>query len=354
MNVSVWIVLGAIFIIGLFFYFAIHRLKDIVRQEVRQEFEFSRGQMQEKATGELNQQRQAVENSVKGLKDELVRYEKLIRDFERDRTEKYGNLANELKRASTETTRLQDTTNHLTSILGNVKKRGEWGERMAEDIIQLCGLKEGVNYRKQKQNEAGSKPDYTFLLPDAHIVNMDVKFPLNNYLQMVNAPQGIQKEAFLKQFLSDVKNRIKEIRGREYISPSDGTLDFVLLFIPNEQVFGFIQEADVSLMDEALKQKVVLCSPFTLYATLSVIRQAFDNFHYERSTKEIIDTVERFVKTYDGFKVRFETLEKAIETVSSKYNEIKNISFKELDIKIRKIDDLKKGQDTGLPEDRHL
>ncbi|MCX5681646.1 MAG: DNA recombination protein RmuC [Candidatus Omnitrophica bacterium] len=344
MNVSIGILLGSVLLIVLFLGIAIFLFKEIIRKEVRQEFEFSRTQLQEKAVGELAQQKQAVENSVKTLREELDRYSKMVHGFEKDRDEKYGNLTTELKRSSQETARLQETTNHLTSILGNVKKRGEWGERMAEDIIQLCGLKEGVNYRKQKQGETGSKPDYTFLLPDKHIVNMDVKFPFNNYLNMVNAAETAQKDMFLKQFLGDVRNRIKEIGGREYISPADGTLDFVLLFIPNEQVFGFIQEADSGIMDMALKQKVILCSPFTLYATLSIIRQAFDNFYYEKSTTEIIETVERFAKTYDVFKERFVKLEDTINAVSAKYHEIQNTSFKELDTKVRKIQDLKKGQ----------
>ena len=349
---SIWLFLAAVLALGLFLGLAVFFLKEIVRKEVRAEFEFSRTQMQEKAQGELDQQRQAVELSVRGLKEELARYERLVRDFEKDRAEKYGNLANELKRASSETTRLQSTTNHLTSILGNVKKRGEWGERMAEDIIELCGLKENINYRKQSQGEAGSKPDFTFVLPDKHVVNMDVKFPLNNYLNMVNASEQAQKDMFLKQFLSDVKNRIKEVQGRDYISPADGTLDFVMLFIPNEQVFGFVQESDPALMDMALKQKVILCSPFTLYATLSIIRQAFESFHYEKATKEIVKTVELFAQTYEKFKERFIELEAKITAVSSKYHEIQTISFKELDIKVRRIQDLKRGQGAALPDDR--
>lgn len=349
MSMSVGILMGTGLLFIIFLGIAIFLLKEIIRREVRQEFEFSRTQMQDKATGEFAQQTQAVENSVKTLKDELERYARLVREFENDRNKKYGNLENELKNASLTTGRLQETTAHLTSILGNVKKRGEWGERMAEDIIALCGLQENVNYRKQKQGETGTKPDFTFLLPDKHKINMDVKFPLSNYLNMVNAVEAAQKDLFLKQFLTDVKNRLKEVNGREYISPSDGTLDFMLLFIPNEQVFGFIQESDPGLMDLALKQKIVLCSPFTLYATLSVIRQAFDNFHYERSTKEIIETVEKFVKSYDTFKERFLKLEDLMAAASGKYNEIKNTSFKELDIKVRRIHDLKKGQDT-VPE----
>ena len=148
---------------------------------------------------------------------------------------------------------LQETTVKLNNILGNVKLRGQWGERMAEDIIRYAGLIENVNYLKQNVNAAATKPDYTFLLPQGHCINMDVKFPLDNYLQMVNAAEGMQRDSYEKEFIKNVKDRIKEIQNRDYINPSENTLDFVLLFIPNEQVFGLIQEKMPDVMDFALK-----------------------------------------------------------------------------------------------------
>jgi len=142
-------------------------------QLARQQFEAE----QNKATTELETRKQAVESSVQGLKEQLDQYRKMIHDFEKDRDTKYGNLENELKNASQSTAKLQETTNHLNAILGNNQKRGQWGERMAEDIIRYAGLIEGVNYYKQtKLDTTTTKPDYTFLLPENHKINMDVKF----------------------------------------------------------------------------------------------------------------------------------------------------------------------------------
>jgi DNA recombination protein RmuC len=172
---------------------------------------------------------------------------------------------------------------------------------------------------------------------------MDVKFPLDNYLNMVNATEPLQREQYKKEFIRNVNMRIKEIQNRAYINAAEDTLDFVLLFIPNEQVYGFIQEESPGILDEALKQKVVLCSPFTLYAMLSVVRQAYENFRYEKATKEIVNLIEQFAKTYELFKTRFEDLGKSIEKVQNQFSEIKDKSFKNLDIKIRRIDDYKKG-----------
>ncbi len=344
MEISILVLIGAIVAIIAAFFISIMILKEIVKKEVRQEFDFSRGQLQEKAVSELEIKKQAVDNSVKDLKQEIERYAQLVHGFEKDRDEKYGNLKNELERASKTSAKLQETTDQLTNVLGNNQKRGEWGERMAEDIIQFCGLLEGVNYKKQtKIDSSGTKPDYTFLLPNKHKINMDVKFPLSNYQEMVNASESIQRDAYKKQFLSDVKQRLKEIQNREYINPSEGTLDFVLVFIPNEQVFGFIQENFQGLMDEALRQKVVLCSPFTLYAMLSVIRQAFENFHYEKATKKIIEKIDLFTRAYGTFKDRFVLLGDMMKKTADLYAKIHDTGFKVLDNKIQGIEKLKKG-----------
>ncbi len=90
------------------------------------------------------------------------------------------------------------------------------------------------------------------------------------------------RETHKTQFLRDVRTRIKEVTTRDYINPEDNTLDYVLVFIPNEQVYAFINQNDPEIMDEALKSKVILCSPFTLFAILAVIRQSIDNFSMDK------------------------------------------------------------------------
>jgi len=298
---------------------------------------------QKDADSQMELRKQAIEHTVAGLKEELGKYQQLLRESQGDHARKFGSLENELKNASIATQKLQETTVKLNNILGNVKLRGQWGERMAEDIIHYAGLIENINYLKQNVNSNATKPDFTFLLPQGHCINMDVKFPLDNYLQMVNAPEGVQRDSFEKEFIKNVKDRIKEIQNRDYINPSENTLDFVLLFIPNEQVFGLIQEKMPDVMDFALKQKVVLCSPFTLYAMLSVVRQAHEHFRFEKDIKKIIELIEGFTRDYELFKSRFTDLGSLIDRVSGQYAEITDKSFKKLDGKIQRIEDHKKG-----------
>jgi DNA recombination protein RmuC len=310
-----------------------------ILQTARSQMELSQGE----ATAQLELRKQAIDHTVAGLKEELSKYQQMLRESQGDSSRKFGNLENELKNASIATQKLAETTVKLNNILGNVKLRGQWGERMAEDIIRYAGLIENVNYLKQNVNVASTKPDFTFLLPQGHCINMDVKFPLDNYLQMVNAAEGVQRDSYEKEFIKNVKDRIKEIQNRDYINPSENTLDFVLLFIPNEQVFGLIQEKMPDVMDFALKQKVVLCSPFTLYAMLSVVRQAHEHFRFEKDIKKIIELIEGFTKDYELFKNRFADLGSMIDKLGVQYTDINDKSFKKLDGKIQKIEDHKKG-----------
>ena len=115
-----------------------------------------------------------------------------------------------------------------------------------------------------------------------------------NYLKVLDAGDEEAARAATGQFLRDVRSRVKEVTTRAYISPAEGTVDFVLVFIPNEQMYGFIHEHDPALMDDALERKVVLCSPLSLYAILGVIRQAAESARIEKASQQILTLLAAF------------------------------------------------------------
>ncbi len=299
---------------------------------------------QQKAKGELDLKREQISKVVSDLERKLSEYEDLVRAFEKERDTKYGSIEQQIKSSVDTTTKLQDTTDRLTSILGNVKLRGQWGERMAEDILNYAGLVENVHFVKNKsQDTVATRPDYTFLLPEGHKVNMDVKFPLDKYLKLQNTKDETERKKITQEFIRDVKGRIKEVQNRDYINIAERTLGYVILFIPNEQVYGFIHDAEPQLIDDSIKQKVILCSPFTLYAVLSVIRQAYDNFYFTQRTQDIIKIISEFTKTYETFRNRFEELGQQLAKTQAVYEKISTTSYKMMDSKIRKIEQYRKG-----------
>src|SRR3990172_3689198 len=224
---------------------------------------------------DLEGKKQLIDQSLESIKNEMEKVQSLVKDFEKDRESKFGQLSEQLQSTAEQTSKLRETTNRLSNALVSTKVRAQWGERMAEDILRLIGFIERINYCKQRVvSESTKRPDYTFYLPQHLKLNMDVKFPLDNYVKYLEVESEIERKNFKDLFLKDVRMRIKEVTTKDYINPSDNTIDYVLVFIPNEQVYGFINEQEITILVEALKNKVIICSPFTLYAILSIIRQA--------------------------------------------------------------------------------
>jgi len=144
------------------------------------------------------------------------------------------------------------------------------------------------------------------------------------------------------------------VTNREYINPGENTVDYVLVFIPNEQVYGFINESDRSIMDEALKQKVILCSPFTLYAVLAVIRQAVENFNLEKTASEILKLLSDFSKQWSAYKEKFRLMGDRLDAAKKEYDSIVTTRTNMLERPLRKIDELRQQKVLGLDDDISL
>lgn len=297
---------------------------------------------------ELDAKKGLIDQQLQRMTGELENVSKLMQDLEKDRGEKFGELAHHLHVVGEQTKALTQTTSTLREALASSKARGQWGERMAEDVLRFAGFIENVNYLKQKTIAGiGSRPDFTFLLPQDLKLNMDVKFPLDNYVRFLEAPSEQEKAKCRNDFLRDVKTKVKEVTSRDYINPEQNTVDYVLLFIPNEQVYAFIHEQDNTLLDEGIKNHVILCSPMTLFAVLAVIRQAVENFSLEKTSNEILSLFGAFKKQWDEFIKKLEGLGKRIEDLQKEYETLHTRRRRQLEKPLDRIDALRTQR--GLP-----
>ena len=171
-------------------------------------------------------------------------------------------------------------------------------------------------------------------------------------MRYVEAQAESDKQEYKKRFLQDVKARIKEVTGGDYINPAENTVDYVIVFIPNEQVYGFLNDADRSLLDEALKQKVIVCSPLTLYAILAVIRQAVDNFNLEKTAAEILSLLGAFNKQWGAFVMALEKMGRRIEDTQKEYHTLTGTRRRQLERALGRIEELRRQK--GIPVDASL
>jgi DNA recombination protein RmuC len=279
-------------------------------------------------------------HQVTAMGTELQQLRGLVGQLQKERAQQHGQLVESLEAATRQQRVLSDTTQQLREALASPQSRGQWGERMAEDVLRAAGMREGINFRKQRMTGEGTKPDFTFLLPDDRQLHMDVKFPVTNYLRHLEAPTDAEAHVLRDRFLRDVRERVKELQGRGYAA-TDTTVGYLLLFIPNESVYGFIHENDPSLLDDAIGQRVVLCSPTTLFAVLAVVRQAMDTFAVERATEEILDCLASFGEQWQRFSGQIDKVDKHLTTLTNSFGDLSGPRRRQLEKQIDRIDDVR-------------
>ena len=297
----------------------------------------------ELAAKELEGRSGVLGQQIAALSGELHRVTDLVGDLEADRAQKFGELTGALEAQRQNVAMLAETAQGLKQALSSSKVRGQWGERMAEDVLRLHGFHEGINYRKQRAIEAGV-PDFTFFLPDGLVLHMDVKFPLDNYMRYLEASSEIEQRRARDDFLRDVRQHVKSLASRGYSDAAGDTVDCVLLFIPNETLYAFIHEQDRTILDDALGQKLVFCSPLTLYAVLAVVRQAVDNFRVERTSNEILTRLSAFAKQWHAFVDKMDKLDRSLVSARRDFDDLTGTRRRTLERELDKIDDLRQAR----------
>jgi DNA recombination protein RmuC len=307
----------------------------------------------ERARGseELDGKKTLIDQQLSVMTGELGKVSELVREFEHQRQQQYGQLSQQLTANHEGLNSLLQTTQSLREALSSTKARGQWGERMAEDVLRLAGFIENVNYRKQRSPDGITGiPDFTFFLPNDLMLHMDVKFPLDNYLRWLESESELDQKRYRDGFLRDVKARVKELASRDYIDPAGGTVDFVLLFIPNEQLYGFIHEQDGSILEEAARQRVVFCSPLTLFAVLALIRQTVENFQLARTSDQILGLLGQFSEQWGKYLEQTGKLGQRLESVNRAFEELAGPRRRMLEKPLKQIDALRQQQELNLEE----
>jgi DNA recombination protein RmuC len=296
---------------------------------------------------DLNHKHVALEKLVTQLQVDLRQRQDEIRSLEQDRTKKFGELTASLEQHRTLAAELKISTQQLATVLSNNQTRGEWGERIIEDLLTSNGLIEGVHYLKQQKQQASTlRPDITLLLPNKRTVPVDVKFPFAQIQKLNETDNKTAQEQHLKQFASDLKVKVDKVA--EYIDPERQTLDYAILFVPNEMLFSFINQKLPEIIDLAMSKRVMIVSPFTFLIVARTVMESYRNFMISDKLRDVVGYVDEFVKEWTMFRDEFEKFGRSIDTLKSGYEKLTTTRSRQLDRKIEKIEAYRGGSGLKL------
>lgn len=227
----------------------------------------------------------------------------------------------------------EETRNLTKALKGESKTQGRWGEVILETILEKSGLRKGEEYFMEYQlfdadgnplrSEVKGKkmrPDAMVMYPDNRHIIIDSKVSLNAFVRFVEAEDKEQQKIELEAHVQAVKNHINELSKKAY-DDYDKTLDFVMMFIPNEPAYITAVQADPDLWNFAYDKRILLISPTNLIASLKLMVDLWKREYQNKNAKAI---AERGAKLYDKFVLFVENLQevgKQLEKAGTSYND---------------------------------
>ena len=271
----------------------------------------------------LQERETAIESLVRPLRDALARTEAQIQQLEKERAGAFANLKGELTQLAAGQSLLSRETRNLVTALRRPDVRGQWGELTLRRVVELSGMTEHVDFTEQlHQATAGGaiRPDMIVHMPERRDIIVDVKTPLEAYLSAVEAQDEEERGRHLARHAQLVGARIRELAGKQYWAQFDRSPDFVVLFLPGEQFLSAALQENPGLIDDALRQNVMLATPTSLAALLKAVEYGWKQSVLADNAAEVRRLGEELYKRLSVFTEHLAKLGKSLNTSVESFN----------------------------------
>jgi DNA recombination protein RmuC len=278
---------------------------------------------QQEAVQGLKERETAIESLVQPLREALTRTETQIQHLERDRVDAFATLRNQIETLAVGQSLLSRETRNLVTALRRPDVRGQWGEITLRRVVELSGMTEHVDFTEQQHQATGSgavRPDMIVYMPERREIVVDVKTPLEAYLSAVEAQDDDERRNQLRRHAQIVGARIRELAGKQYWAQFEHSPDFVVLFLPGDQFLSAALQENPGLIDEALRQNVMLATPTSLAALLKAVEYGWKQSRLADNAAEVRKLGEEIYKRLAVFAEHLAKLGKSLGASVDSFN----------------------------------
>lgn len=264
-------------------------------------------------------QKEEIKNLVDPLGKNLDELDKQIRELEQKREGAYQTLLHQVTQMGISHQELQKTTHYLTQALKSTTVRGRWGEVQLRRIAEMAGMISYVDFNEQVTAEEG-RPDMIIHLPKEGLIPVDSKAPMNAYLEAVEIGDEELRRKKLEEHARSMRNHMKLLSQKAYWSQFPRSPEFVIMVVPYDPGLTAAFERDGTLLEDALKHKVLIVSPVSLLALLKVVAYGWLQLQLAENAEKIAQQGKELYSRFITFAGHLNEMGKKLNTTVHSYN----------------------------------
>lgn len=281
------------------------------------------GQHQQSAASALSEREKAIDTMLGPIREALSKTEQQIQRIEKDRAETFGSLKSSLESVALGQQALQKETLRLVNALRRPEVRGQWGEMTLRRLAELAGMVEHCDFKEQvhvRAEDGNLRPDMIVHMPDGRDLVVDVKTPLDAYLEAIDASTDEARAIALRRHANAIAERVRQLGAKNYWSQFERSPDFVILFIPGDQFLSAALAEQPNLLEDAIRQDVIIATPTSFIALLKAVAYGWRQMALAQNAETIRNLAEDLYKRLGVFTTHLAKLGRNLSNSVDHFN----------------------------------